>query len=305
MKFTHTARALALLAIATLAQAASAQSSDERRSREEQAIRAVGAEWQQALAARDIDKVIALHAPDAIYMLSHAPLISGTAAIRAGWGEALKLPNYKVQWTPTKIDVVSPNVATEYGTYTESYTGADGKLVNDGGNYVTIWHKINGQWRVAIDNPNTTTPLPAPAASGALSDSDRAAVEAAVRQATKEFVDAATHVDADRAVAFFTRSPAFAVADNGAFLTSREQFQNAIVGAYNGLQSQEVQIGETRIVALAPDKAVESLTGTVVRVDKSGTRSPPQTFSWTVVWVREPDGWKILHGHESFLPKSQ
>jgi len=155
MKFATKTRAVVLLALATVGQGALAQSADER------AIRAADEEWQRALAARDIEKVVSLHTPDAIYMLSHQPLISGSAAIRAGWTEALKLPNYTVHWTPTRIDVASPRVATEYGTYTESYVGSDGKTVSDGGNYVTIWHKVNGKWLVAVDAPNTTTPLPA------------------------------------------------------------------------------------------------------------------------------------------------
>lgn len=300
MKLTALPRAATLLAITTLAQMASAQSSDER------AIRAVGEEWQRALAARDLDKVIAIHAPDAIYMLSHTPLISGSAAIRAGWTEALKLPNYKVQWTPTKIDVASPRVATEYGTYTESYTGPDGKVVNDGGNYVTIWHKINGQWRVAIDVPNTTSPLPAAAAtSGAVSDADRNAVEAGVRQATRDFVEAAKRLDTERVYSFFSSSPGFAVADNGTFITSRDRFHEALAGYYKSFRSQEIQVEDTRIAALGPDKAVETLSGTFAPVDNSGNKAAPRTFNWTLVWVREPDGWKILHGHQSFLPATR
>jgi uncharacterized protein (TIGR02246 family) len=161
MKFATKAHAVVMLAFAVIAQGALAQSADER------AIRAAGEEWQRALAAHDVDKVVALHTTDAIYMLSHQPVVSGAAAIRAGWTEALKLPNYKVTWNPTKIDVASPRVATEYGTYTDSYTGPDGKTVNDAGNYVTIWHKVNGKWLVAVDVPNTTDPLPAmPTESG-------------------------------------------------------------------------------------------------------------------------------------------
>jgi len=155
MKFATRIHAVALLALVAIGQSTLAQSADER------AIRAADDEWQRALAARDIEKVVSLHKPDAIYMLSHQPLISGAPAIRAGWTEALKLPNYKVNWTPTKVDVASPRVATEYGTYTESYTGPDGKTVNETGNYVTIWNKVNGKWLVAVDAPNSTTPLPA------------------------------------------------------------------------------------------------------------------------------------------------
>ena len=144
-----------LLALVGISQVASAQSKDER------AIRAQDEAWQNAINAREIDKILAVHKPDAIYMMSHQPLIKGAVAIRSGWAEAIKLPNYTVHWTPTKIDVASPRVATEYGTYTESYTGPDGKMVSGGGNYVTIWNKVNGKWLVALDAPNTTTPLPA------------------------------------------------------------------------------------------------------------------------------------------------
>ena len=151
-------RTLALLAIAAVSQLASAQSRDER------AIRAQDDEWQRAINAGEVDKILAIHKSDAIYMMSHQPLIRGAVAIRSGWSEAVKLPNYRVHWTPMKIDVASSRVATEYGTYTESYNGPDGKMVTDGGNYVTIWNKVNGKWLVALDAPNTTTPLPAPAA---------------------------------------------------------------------------------------------------------------------------------------------
>jgi ketosteroid isomerase-like protein/quercetin dioxygenase-like cupin family protein len=148
-------RTLAVLAIAAVSQLASAQSKDER------AIRAQGEEWQRAVNAGEVDKILAIHKSDAVYMMSHQPLIRGAVAIRSGWSEAVKLPNYRVHWTPTKIDVASPRVATEYGTYTESYKGPDGKMITDGGNYVTIWNKVNGKWLVALDAPNTTSPLPA------------------------------------------------------------------------------------------------------------------------------------------------
>jgi len=295
---TRVVHSIILVALPAFTVAASAQSKDER------AIRAMGDEWQSAINAHNVDRVVAVHTPDAIYMLSHQPLISGIAAIRAGWSEALKLPNYTVHWTPTKIDVASPRVATEYGTYTESYNGPDGKRVTDGGNYVTIWHKVNGQWRVALDAPNTTSPLPAPSAD-ALSDADRAAVESSVRQATNDFIDAAEHVDAERLMNFFSRKPGFAAADDGTYLTSRDQLHDAVAEFYRRLRSQDVQMRDMHIVALAPDKAVATGAGTVVRTDSSGNKAAPRTFAWTFLWVREPEGWKILHGHESFLPTTQ
>jgi uncharacterized protein (TIGR02246 family) len=146
---------LAAIAIAALAITAQGQQTEAAK------IRALSDQWQRDVAAQNIDAIVALHTPDAVVMLSHAPLVKGSDAIRTGWADAVKTPGLVMHWTPTKIDVVSPTVATEYGTYTESYDTPEGKgKGTDAGNYVTIWHKVNGKWRVALDAPNTTTPLP-------------------------------------------------------------------------------------------------------------------------------------------------
>ena len=145
--------ALAAIGIAMLASAVSGQTKDE------QAIRALSMQWQRDIAAQDVDKITALYAPDAIVMMSHTQPARGTTAIRGQWAEGLKTPGLDLHWTPTRIEVVSPTVATEYGTYTESFDTPQGKGT-DTGSYVTIWRKINGKWRVALDAPVTSKPLP-------------------------------------------------------------------------------------------------------------------------------------------------
>jgi ketosteroid isomerase-like protein/quercetin dioxygenase-like cupin family protein len=152
--------ALAALTITTFASTALSQSNDAR------TIRELSDQWQRDIAAQNVDAIVALHAPDAIVMMSHAPVATGSTAIRGMWGEAVKTPGLNLHWTPTKIEVVSPTRAIEYGTYTESFDTPQGKG-NDAGTYVTIWHKINGKWRVALDSPNTTTPLEPAASSSA------------------------------------------------------------------------------------------------------------------------------------------
>jgi uncharacterized protein (TIGR02246 family) len=150
--------ALAALAIAALASTARSQQTDAR------AIRELSDQWQRDVAAQNVDAIVALFAPDAVVMMSHAPLAQGSAAIRASWSEGVKTPGLVLHWTPTKIEVASPTVATEYGTYTESFDTPQGKGT-DAGNYVTIWHKISGKWRVVLDAANTSIPLPSTASA--------------------------------------------------------------------------------------------------------------------------------------------
>ena len=142
------------LAIAAIAQTAAGQTSDQR------AIRAASDAWQRYVATRNVDSIVALHTPDAVVLPSNAPPIKGSTAIRSGLTEMIKTPGLKLHRIPTRIEVTSPATATEYGTYTESYDTPGGKR-GEAGNYVTIWRKVNGRWRVALDAPVNPTPMPA------------------------------------------------------------------------------------------------------------------------------------------------
>jgi ketosteroid isomerase-like protein/quercetin dioxygenase-like cupin family protein len=138
--------AAAILASAMLTMTASGQSSDER------AVRAASSAWQRYIAAQQTDSIVALHLPNAILMMANSPPIMGSNAIRTGWGEMVKLPSLKMSWTPQHIEMVSPTAAEEFGTYTDSYMGPNG-IEADTGSYVTLWKKVNGKWRVALDAP--------------------------------------------------------------------------------------------------------------------------------------------------------
>jgi quercetin dioxygenase-like cupin family protein/ketosteroid isomerase-like protein len=111
-----------------------------------------------------VERIVALHAPNAISMTSNMPAASGAAAIRGAYSGLVNLPGLSLVWVPTSIDVVSPTVANEYGTYTMSFDGPQGRI-NDRGNYSTVWHKIDGQWRVATDATVSSSPFPQPAPS--------------------------------------------------------------------------------------------------------------------------------------------
>lgn len=153
-----TRTALVAMTMATLAQTAAAQTKDER------AVRAASSAWQRYIAEQKVDSIVGLFTPDAIVLFANTPVMKGQTALRSSWNDIVKLPGYKVHWIPTWVDVSSPTRATEYGTYTESYDTPNGKL-SDAGSYVTVWHKVNGKWRVALDAPVSTTPVPPPTAA--------------------------------------------------------------------------------------------------------------------------------------------
>jgi ketosteroid isomerase-like protein/quercetin dioxygenase-like cupin family protein len=156
MRTTRFPSLIAVLMATALSTTATAQSSAERE------VRAASSAWQRFIAAQQTDSIVALHLPNAIVMMANSPPIMGSNGIRAGWGDIVKLPNLSMHWTPQHIEVVSPTSAQEFGTYTDSYDGPNGKE-SDAGSYVTLWKKVNGKWRVALDAPVSSMPVAAAA----------------------------------------------------------------------------------------------------------------------------------------------
>jgi ketosteroid isomerase-like protein/quercetin dioxygenase-like cupin family protein len=144
------------MAMLTLALPAFSQTKAERE------IRAASSAWQRYIAAQQTDSIVAMHLPNAILMMANSPPVMGSNGIRAGWGDIVKLPNLAMHWTPQHIEVISPTAAQEFGTYTDSYDGPNGKE-SDAGTYITLWKKVNGKWRVALDVPVSSMPVQAAA----------------------------------------------------------------------------------------------------------------------------------------------
>src|SRR5689334_15603034 len=103
------------VALAVCAQSLAGQSTDTR------SIRSLSQQWQQYIADKNVDRIVALHTTDAVVMPSNNPVAKGGGSIRAMYNDLVNTPGLKLHWVPTKIDIASPRVATEYGTYNQSY----------------------------------------------------------------------------------------------------------------------------------------------------------------------------------------
>jgi len=128
---------------------------------DDKAIRDLSSRWQQALLARDADGQAAMFADDGVsYHDGQEPLV-GPAAIRA-WESRLKANHPKAVITSTtdRIEISrSGDMAVQTG---------EGRLANLGENgedrkvhrqrFVTVWKKVDGNWKVAHDIAVNVTP---------------------------------------------------------------------------------------------------------------------------------------------------
>ncbi|MGB5882227.1 MAG: nuclear transport factor 2 family protein [Thermoanaerobaculia bacterium] len=122
---------------------------------EQEAIRDLSMEWMEAANARDGATLDSLMAQNAVTIFD-GEIYEGQAAIAASreaeWAEN---PEFVVSWVTSAVEVAaSGDLAYERGSWTSDPDGP-GEAAEEHGEYVTVWNKIDGQWRAVVDAGTT------------------------------------------------------------------------------------------------------------------------------------------------------
>ena len=126
---------------------------------DEQAVRSISKNWLELTKKNDVAACAALFADDGVsYGMNQEPFV-GPAAIKKHFAEMHdKNPKEMVDWSTDRVEVSSSgDLAVEYGKYDVKGLGPDGKN-SDFGKYVTVYRKVNGEWKVAADIGSSTKP---------------------------------------------------------------------------------------------------------------------------------------------------
>jgi uncharacterized protein (TIGR02246 family) len=129
---------------------------------DEDSVRALSKRWSDMIAAHDTVAIGALFADDGAEFAPGFPSAKGPAAVTRSWAGLYKLGK-DVKLTPTTSDITvsqSGDIAVERSTYQLTWTDAKGKAMSDHGNSVTVYKKVNGQWKVFADIAASEVPPP-------------------------------------------------------------------------------------------------------------------------------------------------
>ena len=130
--------------------------------KEEQAIRKLDADWNAAIAKKDLDAILNLYAPDGATMWPDAPPSKGPVAIRAAWVELMKTPGITANIVVDRIQVAqSGDVAFDEGHVELEVDTPQGRA-KETAKYLVGWEKVGGEWKVAYDMYNANAPAPPP-----------------------------------------------------------------------------------------------------------------------------------------------
>jgi len=130
------------------------------------ALKDIEIQWNQDYASKDLDKIVAHYADDAVLMAPGSPVSSGKDAIQTALKQMISDPALALKFEASRVDVAkSGDVAFTQGSYTMDATDPQSKqVIHDHGSYVTTYRKqANGAWKAVADIATSEVPPPAPA----------------------------------------------------------------------------------------------------------------------------------------------
>ena len=117
-------------------------------------------DWVAAVGRRDAEAAARFYTRNGKLLVPNAPIAEGQAAVAAMWQNLLGLPNVRLTFGATIIEVAaSGDLAYDQGTYALSFDGEKGRI-EDRGKYAVVWKKEDGEWRAAVDILNSDLPAP-------------------------------------------------------------------------------------------------------------------------------------------------
>lgn len=122
-------------------------------------------QWNKDFAAKDVDKMAAHYADDAVLMAPGMPAASGKSAIQNMLKEMVSDPALSLKFEAARVEVAkSGDVAYTQGAYTMKMTNpATKQPMDDKGSYVTTYKKqADGSWKAICDINTSEVPPPAP-----------------------------------------------------------------------------------------------------------------------------------------------
>ena len=130
---------------------------------EADAIRKLENEWDLAIRAKDVNKILNYFAPDAVSMPANKPMVSGIQAIRKAEDASFADTTSDYKTYSSKVDVVevstSGDLAMARGTDHMNKKTAKGQDVETG-KWIDVWKKTDGKWKVIASTWNSDKPEP-------------------------------------------------------------------------------------------------------------------------------------------------
>ena len=116
--------------------------------------------YKQGLA----DSVASFFASNLIQMVPNQPPTIGVDKFKESWGQSMQFGTWTFNLNAEEIKGCG-DIIVELGKYTLDFQPNENSPIpqmNDKGNYLVLWEKIDGKWKIVWDAPVSEIPIPLP-----------------------------------------------------------------------------------------------------------------------------------------------
>jgi len=131
-----------------------------------------------------------------------------------------------------------------------------------------------------------------------LTDAQSKAIGTEVRNQFDQLVSAIDQLDADAWSRFYSKDDFVSAMVGTDYYGTRGEWVDTITKYFSMTERQSIEPLQVRVTALAPDLALMTSQEKGQIRSKAGDRGAFE-HAFTMIWKKEPDGWKIIHSHES------
>ena len=98
------------------------------------------------MVAKHVDSVMSYYDPDVV-SLGGGKVVKGAPAVRAMYTEAVKSNVRAVDFHSDGVKFSKDHsMAWDYGTYSQTIDGPNGKPIKSGGSFLNVWKNVGGRW---------------------------------------------------------------------------------------------------------------------------------------------------------------
>jgi ketosteroid isomerase-like protein len=112
--------------------------------------------WMRHAQAKQVDSLMPYYAPNAVSMSEGVKAAKGPGAIRSSYSEMLKANFRDMAFKSGGVEFSDDGtMAWDYGSFTGTVDGPNGKPMKVSGNALNVWKKIDGRWVMVAEISNS------------------------------------------------------------------------------------------------------------------------------------------------------
>jgi len=135
-----------------------------------------------------------------------------------------------------------------------------------------------------------------------LTHSQKAAIETQILQHWKIAGDAVEKADADSYMATFSSDEFMAMHSEGRQFLSRKEYADSVKSWFSVRKSSELRQAKVKVTVLTENLAILDQKS-LFRLNLKDNRTMDYNHVGSFIFKKEGSAWKIIHGHESWMPQ--